>query len=471
MSRRIRLLGEIGLALAVLMVAGSIFLTNRVKIDSDEAEWIGTTRYFQLYFVEHDVSAQSWPDEYWTRTQPMVVRYVIGSWLWLRGYDLEALDPTYDYTRNAAENRRAGLGPSDELLADGRMPARALAMLSILTLYLVTRLLAGPAGGLVAATLATGSPYLQEHLVRAKAESTLMFLLFATLRVGVIGLSRAERTERRWPDLGWGIATGILLGLAFGAKLTAILAIMAVALWGTWACLNTVVQPRRRAGLPGDSDTLAPQPSPFAPSPRESGKPGPWLWPLAVLATTGIVFLASNPFLWPNPIGRTWILFDNRREEMARQQLDVPSRAVYGLDRRIELVWDRSVSNDAFGPSRLNWPVEAVLAGLGAGWLAVRACSRRPTALTLAFLWAACIWVGVTAGLGFLLQHYFVPTAMMADLLGGLAAGWVVQTICWLSGRYLPWATLPGRRSADVSAHPVVAGGPSTGPGTVAESG
>src|SRR5438552_2094995 len=113
MSRRIRLIAEVVLALAVLFAAGSVFFDVKAKIDSDEAEWIGTTRYFQLYFVEHDVSAQSWPDEYWTRTQPMVVRYAIGGWLWLHGYDLKALDPTYDYTRNAAENRRAGLGPSD----------------------------------------------------------------------------------------------------------------------------------------------------------------------------------------------------------------------------------------------------------------------------------------------------------------------------------------------------------------------
>ena len=448
-SRWIRLVAEIGLALAVLVVAGSVFFDGRVKIDSDEAEWIGTTRYFQLYFVEHDVSAQSWPDEYWTRTQPMVVRYAIGSWLWWRGYDLKALDPTYDYTRNAALNRRAGLGPSDELLADGRVPTRALAALAVLTLYLVVRLLAGPLGGLTAATLATGSPYLQEHLVRAKAESTLMFLLLATLLVGVIGLRRGERRGSGWPSLGCGIATGIVLGLAFGAKLTSILAIVAVALWGVWACLSTVIA-RRGEGIRGHA---------------------PWIWPLAVLATTGIVFLASNPFLWPDPIRRTWLLFDNRREEMARQQKDVPSRAVYSLDRRVELVWDRSVSNDAFGPSRLNWPVEAVLAAVGAGWLGLRACTRRPTALTLTFLWAACIWIGVTVGLGFLLQHYFVPTAMVADLLGGLAIGWAVQALLRLTRRYLPWDSLLRRRAMAGPAQAAAASSPSARPGTVAESG
>jgi hypothetical protein len=524
MSRRLTLLTEIGLALAVLALAGSVLLDSRVKIDSDEAEWIGTTRYFQLYFVEHDVSAQSWPDEYWTRTQPMVVRYVIGSWLWWRGYDLKALDPTYDYTRNAALNRRAGLGPSDALLADGRTPTRGLAVLAIVTLYLVVRLLAGPVGGLTAAGLATGSPYLQEHLVRAKAESTLMFLLLATLLVGVIGIRWSERRGERWPGLGWGVGTGIMLGLAFGAKLTSILAIVAVVLWGIWACLSKVLAPPAQALTPNPAKALKgflearlrpPQPplpvtrgsgaaegsevgggvgikgsevdgapqsppphapqDPVSPPPRAGcGRRGgnrPWAWPIAVLVVTGLVFLASNPFLWPDPVGRTWLLFDNRREEMARQQKDVPSRAVYDLDRRIDVVWDRSVSNDAFGPSRLNWPVEAVLSVIGAGWLTLRALSRRPTALTLVFLWATCIWVGVTVGLGFLLQHYFVPTAMTADLLGGLAVGWAAQAVIRLGQRSPPQGYVPWRRVKAEPATTAVTGSPSTRAETVAESG
>src|SRR3954470_24309728 len=215
MSRSVRQIAEVVLLLAVLALASVVFGTAKAKLDSDEAEWIGTTRYFQRYLVNHDVSAASWTDDYWTRTQPMVVRYVIGSWLWLRGYDLESLDPTYDYSRNLNVNRRAGLGPSDELLNEARIPTRALAALSIVLLYLVVRVLAGPIGGLVAAVLATGSPYLEEHLIRAKAESTLMFLLFGALLVGALATRNA--TSHR-PSVRSGIALGVLLGLAFGAK-------------------------------------------------------------------------------------------------------------------------------------------------------------------------------------------------------------------------------------------------------------
>jgi hypothetical protein len=221
-------------------------------------------------------------------------------------------------------------------------------------------------------------------------------------------------------------------------------------------------------------------PHPPTPSPAR-GRGGasllrarPWVWPVAALVTAGLVFLASNPFLWPDPVGRTWLLFDNRREEMARQQVNLPSRAIYELDRRAEVVWDRSVSNDAWGPSRLNEPVEAVLTAIGAGWLAFRAASRRPTALTLVFLWSASIWIGVTVGLGFLLQHYFVPTAMSADLLGGLAVGWAAQAVWRLSQRYLPWQRLPWCRGvpsrAALTSSPQASSGSAGAPGTVAES-
>ena len=414
-SHRVRRAGEVALVVLVFAVALAVFWTAKAKIDSDEGNWIGTTRYFETFFVEHDVSREAWADGYWTRTQPMVFRYVIGSWLWLRGHDLGIQNPNYDYAKTAAQNRRLGLAPADNVLDDARMPARLMAALAVVMLYLVVRMLAGPLGGLAAAISATGSPYLEENLIRAKAESTLMFFLLAALLLALLSVWKPRGTGAA---VRWGLATGLLLGLAFGTKLTVVLALIAVALWGAGAYLYQRLRAADgwRWGAPA------------------------WLWPLVVLATVAVVFIGSNPFTWPDPIGRSWLLFENRRDEMAQQQLDVPSRAVYGLDRRASLVWERSVWNDAFAPSRLNLPLEAVLTVVGAVWLAVRAVTLkdagRRRAEILVLLWLACVWVGVTAGLGFLLQHYFVPTAMIATLLSGLAVGWGVQAV-WRLARSL----------------------------------
>jgi hypothetical protein len=79
-----------------------------------------------------------------------------------------------------------------------------------------------------------------------------------------------------------------------------------------------------------------------------------------------------------------------------------------------------------------------VLTVVGAVWLAVRALTikdaGRRRAEIMVLLWVGLLWAGVTAGLGFLLQHYVVPTAVVATLLSGLAVGWAVQT-AWSFGR------------------------------------
>lgn len=433
MARAIRLAVEVLLVAAVL--AGSLvtFFGSKPKFDSDEAQWIGTARYFQLLFVERDVSPASWPDDYWTRTHPMVHRYAIGAYLWWRGHDLNALDPHYDVWISHAENRRLGRVPSEAMLADARVPMRVLAALSLTGLYLLVRVLVGgvggAVGGLVAAGLAGGSPYLQEHLVRAKSEATLQFFLVAGLLVAVVGLGRARSPRAQ---VGWGVAAGLVLGLAFATKLTAVLALVAVALWGAWAVVGGWLSSVRSSG---DLGAVA------------GGRSGPaalpWRWPVAALGVALLVFVLTNPFLYPDPIGRTLILFQNRRVEMAEQQRNEPGRAVHDLRDRFALVWDRSLFNDAYGPSRLGRPVEAVLAPVGLAMLAFRGARRRLGAEACVLLWVLCIWAGISAALGFRLQHYFVPTALIGTMLAGLAVGWSLEAAWALARVRLP--AFPGR--------------------------
>jgi hypothetical protein len=459
------------LVVGVFLAALLVFFTARAKIDSDEGNWIGTTRYFETFFVERDYSPEAWADGYWARTQPMVFRYVIGSWLWLRGHDLQIQNPNYDYSKTAAANRRLGLAPSDDALLDARMPARLMAALAVTMLYLVVRVLAGPVGGLAAAISATGSPYLQEHLIRAKAESTLMFFLLAALLLAILSVGRLNRP---WPAARWGVATGVLLGLAFGTKLTTVLALIAVAIWGigldapVGAWRSSLAASLTRMRLAALARFVGSTPETEAEAHASTSPPHRatvWIWPLSVLAAAAFVFVVTNPFLWPDPVGRTWLLFENRRDEMTQQQKDVPARAVFGLSHRASLVWERSVYNDAFSPSRLRLPLEAVLTVVGAVWLAVRAARPgrgRPRAERLVFLWLTYLWIGVSLGLGFLLQHYFVPTATIATLLSGLAIGWSAQAAWSLARRWLitspPTPLLRGEGSTNRATPPLRAG-------------
>ena len=443
MARAIRLAVEV--ALVAVVLAGSLvtFFRSHPKFDSDEAQFIGTARYFKTLFVERDVAPASWPDDDWTRTHPMVHRYVLGAYLWWRGHDLAAFDPNYDVWISHAENRRLGRVPSDAVLADARVPMRVLAALAVTGLYLVVRVLVsglgGAVGGLVAAGLTAGSPYLQEHLVRAKIEATLMGFLVAGLVVAVVGLRRARSPRAQ---LGWGAGAGLLFGLAFATKLTTVLALVAVGLWGVWVVAGARLSRGRSPRDPGD-----------VVEGRSGRRALPWRWPAATLVVALLVFVLANPFLYPDPVGRTLLLFQNRQVEMADQRANEPSRAVDGLANRFRLVWERSLFNDAFGPSHLGRPVEVILAVVGLGLLAMRGARRRPGAETLVLLWALCLWVGISVALGFRLQHYFVPTAMVGTLLAGLAVGWTLE-----GARVLAHGRLPGlarRPSSSGSPSPV----------------
>jgi len=414
--RAVRLAGELAIVLALLALALATFGVARAKPDGDEAEWIGTAYYFDTLFVRRDISPDAWPDTYWTRTQPMVARYAIGAWLSARGYELGTFNPDHDHSKDWSANQRAGSAPTTAMLDEARRAMRGLAALTAVWLYLAVRLVAGPLGGSVASLLVIGSPYLNEHLIRAKGDTTLMFFWMAALAALVGGL-RLRESHRR-ASLGLAALGGVLFGLAFGAKLTGALGILALAAWTVLAVLGSLRRCRAARAATFGAATFG----------------------AVALAAAALAFVASNPFLYPDPIGRTALLFRNRSEEMARQMREEPHRAVVTVQDRIFQTWDRSLFNEAWGPSHLGRPVEMVLAVLGFGWLAVRAGRRRLGAEALLVLSAVGAFGGIAWGLGYRLQHYFVPSAIVGDLLAGVGVGFACR---------LALAALRSRRPAD----------------------
>jgi hypothetical protein len=392
---------ELLLVAAVAVVAGTVFARAPAKQAGDEANWLGTARYFLVLFVQHDVSAEAWPDSYWTRTQPMVPRYVMGGWLWARGYEYASLDPNYDHTKKWFTNVSDGKAPGESILAEARVPMRALTAISAVLLYALVRVMAGPVGGLAAALLFCGSSYVPLHMVRAMGESPFITFLLATLLACVVAIKRGGR---RGPGVWWGVLAGLLLGLAFASKLTAVMALVAVLLWGAWALIG-----ERLAGARGAAASRS------------------LLWALGVVASALLVFVATNPFLYRDPLGRSLLLFQNRQTEMAAQAAIDPSRAVTSLRDRIRLVWTNSLIEDTWAHTRFHWPLEAALAVVGFVWLAARALRPQPGAETLLLLGVLGFFGGVTLALGYVLDHYFMPTVTMGLMLGGLAVGWTAQ--------------------------------------------
>src|SRR5215217_9156338 len=188
--KRWRILAELVLVLAIATVASLTIARAPAKQAGDEANWLGTARYFLVLFVRHDISAEAWPDSFWTRTQPMIPRYIMGGWLWARGYDSEGLDPNYDHRRKWFSNVEDGKAPTTEVLTEARIPMRALTVVAAVLVYCVVRVLAGPLGGAAASLLFSGSPYLALHMVRAMGEPPFIVFLLATLLVMLLAIQR-----------------------------------------------------------------------------------------------------------------------------------------------------------------------------------------------------------------------------------------------------------------------------------------
>jgi len=352
----------------------------------------------------------------------------MGGWLWARGQEYEYLDPNYDHRRKWYSNVDEGKAPSNALLTEARIPMRALTVVAAVLVYGVVRVLAGPLGGAAASLLFSGSPYLALHMVRAMGEPPFIAFLLATLLVMLLAVKRGSR---RGPGWGWGLVAGVLLGLAFASKLTAIIAIVAIVLWGVWALLG------------GTLGRLLPLSLGVA----TTGGRRTVLWALLVVGVGLLTFVATNPFLYHDPVGRTLLLFQNRQVEMTAQAAIDPSRAVTTLAESARLVWHNSLVEDTWTESRLHRPIEAMLAVIGLGWLALRALRHRAEALLL--ICVLGFFGGVTVGLGYVLDHYFVPTATMGLVLTGLTIGWGTR-LAWSTARRLSRRT-DGRREQPMS--------------------
>lgn len=378
---------------AAFTVLGQVAATQPTH--GDERRWIERARYFSYLFIEHDVTRAEWGDRRWTHTQPMLANYVIGGRLWMSEVDLEDI-------------RRQEV--SDALVLAARTPMILPAAGSIVMLYLIGRLLGGLTAGLVAATLALTSPLAQEYLPQARSEPLLMFFVLLAFWCALI----AERGQRRGrPTLGWVIAAGTAMGLALAAKLTALLSLIAILTWGL------VI-----AGLAARQHGTA--------NPR-SCLHRAWLaghrWAVA-LAVALLLFVISNPHLWPNPLFHSRHLMEHRLDELMDQQGWSFLRPGGTPANRLTSVLGGSLLGSTATGSR-GLPLEALLAPVGAAVLLARSLSgwRRTGNIPadgLALLTVAVYFLGTSAGLIVVWERYFLPTLLFGTLLSGLGGAAVI---------------------------------------------
>ena len=299
--------------LAALMFSG-VALS---RYSRDESQWIYTTRYLTL-FRRADFTSPEWHN-YWTQTQPPLARYVMGLSLKAAGFDLLKLNGPWDFTREDDENARLGNMPTQEMLFWARLPISLFAAGAVVVLYLIGRHVAGVAGGLAAAAWLALNPRSRELMTRAESEGLFICFLLLVLWLTFRLVSECEWSQRRgarWArPLLLTVIIGVLCGLAASAKLTGLVALVAV--WLVLLC---------DAGVRWLGEAR------LAPAVRRNALFRRLLAAFATMVGTGslalLTFVLLNPAIYARPFQGPAQLLEYRQAEMQDQMALYPTAAL-----------------------------------------------------------------------------------------------------------------------------------------------
>ncbi|MEJ7901462.1 MAG: phospholipid carrier-dependent glycosyltransferase [Thermomicrobiales bacterium] len=399
---------RLALLLPVLLFAFSLYqnLGNMETVDfhRDEARWIN-----RAYFAEAllDPFGDTWSDYYITRGQPPLGNYLMGAGLLLQGRNLDT-NRVWDFSYDEAWNAYAGANPDPADLRAGRRTNAVVGAFVVITVYAVTSRLTNRFGGTVAAIFLSIHPL---HL-RLSSQALSDELLALTIVLSFLAAYRFARN----PALGSGLLLGVVLGLGGAAKLSPLLMSLPLAAYGgVWLLL--------RLWSSGSRGVV-----------WKTARFG-WLLVLQP-AIAFATFVAVNPFLWPDPLRRSFAQFNFRRSEMDTQSsawpiagVDGPLGALARTGRRFDAdysstmriqSWFENLFSMRFEPVSLD--VVFMAAGLAVlVTIVVRNGLWSPPALT-ALLMAGQSAV-VIAGMGVDFYRYFLPLLVVGSICLGVGAG------------------------------------------------
>jgi hypothetical protein len=429
--------------LADLLIAGALFVlaatillqaAETAPFHGDESEWISAGRYFQFVFLDHDVTSEVWRPSWLNRDQPPLGRYIVGGIVWASGTDPNQVNRTYGWERDYETNLREGRVPAPSILMPVRRTMAIVGAISIVLLFVAGRIVGGTVVGAVAGLVATSSPLLQSYFVQARTEA-LLATFSALALVALLAFARRYQLDGGISWVGWSV--GPVVGLALATKLTAALAIVGACAYGGVAGLaRTSKSPREAIRLVG--------------------------WSVATGLLAAVVWVGVNPFLWPDPVGRTWSMLAQQQAIMVQQGSEFGNPVELALPGRLLLTVQRSfVENSTpafdYGAPRGSEPLirrtfselptvfgisaELALAAIGLAVLSRRGASvwwsgQRHGAETALLWWLGAYFLGIAVNLSLDWPRYYVPTAFYGTILIGMGAQAIVAVVM----RLRPWA-------------------------------
>lgn len=416
--RALRLVPDIVLGLLLFFVSLGVNLdaVETQGFHPDETRWLNRSHYIADVL---DPFGPTWQDYYLTRGQPPLGSYMMGAGQLVQGKTLypnnvwdfyfDANDPVaFSDDPEVGWNEVSGAMPSNDNLFAGRRTSAFTGALAVVTVYILGRLLTNRVGGVVAALALTIHPL--NRLIASQALSDQLLLV-------LFGLSciAAFRLARR-PTWAAAIVLGMLLGLGGATKLTPMLLSVPLAMMGAFYLLRArfwKAPPESRGGDRALGAKLLVQP-----------------------ALAFATFVLVYPYLWIDPIGRTYNLFKFRVDEMASQGRLFDNARVadigVGLGRtgnRLAVKHQAATEVLAWINERLGtaWSIAGIdlllafAGGLLLALLVVRTGLRSPQTMVVALLVAET--ATIIYGLRSDLYRYFLPLVFVEVLCIGVLAG------------------------------------------------
>ncbi|MCA9835030.1 MAG: TPM domain-containing protein [Thermomicrobiales bacterium] len=377
--------------------------------DRDETRWINRA-YYAADLA--DPFGPTWQDYVITVGQPPLGSIAIGIGMALQHQDLRATG-VWDYQYDRNWYTAIGGYPTDEAMTAARRTNAVIGALATGAAYVLARLLTNRIGGVAAGVYLAWHPL---HIVlstQALSDETFALML-------LLALIAAYRFAEK-PTWGRALLLGMLLGLGGATKLTPLLLAPPLAGFGLLRLWFDRSSAGRRAG---------------------------WMLiaqPFIAFAT----FVAVYPWLWENPVRRTWRLFAFRSSEMDAQTSAWPNALVENpLDALAhfgyKLTYTHSTSQKALqhiydwlGIERTAVGFDLVLAAAGIVlllWHVGRYGLWTPHAL-VAILMAGEIAI-LALGMKADFYRYHLPVVMIVSALSSYPIGIGWEILCaWVSQR------------------------------------
>jgi hypothetical protein len=452
-ERRIRI--RLDILLPIIIFALSLFQNlDQVHVSPfhrDEARWVG--RSFFLRELA-DPFGSTWNDYYLTNTQAPFANYVMGVGLLAFGRDLN-VNRIWDFNYSTAWNELAGAKPEPaDLNADRRMNS-IIGALVALTIYAIGARLGNRFGGFLGGAFIACHPL---HILLSSQALADEFLALCIVLIFLVSMNFARAPN--WPRA---VLLGVLLGIGGSTKLSPLLLSLPLAGLGVGFIVRSYLLPK------------------FSRDPMWERSMGIKL--IAQPFIAAFVFVAAFPYLWVDPIVRSYHMFTARVDEMESQGSIWGNLAVNGpLDAMARLGKALTESTSTSGR-------------LGHLSLQVVSLVRHPAGIDLLVAFAGAIMLGALLIRFGLSSQYGLLGVLMASqfcaIILGMKADFnryhlpvvVIMAICisvvgsalWaFLGRTRAWRfanLLPGVRVLSVAEAPRSSTGVKTVPGLTGERG